>query len=303
MTHPVATRAGRRPWWLRTLTFTLGLLTGLGGLSGCDTGSGYAKKDGLWNYGGTRQFMPLDPATFKPIDAIFAKDAQRGYYRGSVIEDSLGSSFEVLSEHEARDAKTVFYADTYRKGQEYYTQRHNRVFAIPSADPASYRVLAHGYARDASRAYYEGQAFKVRDVGSFEPLDASYARDAQRGYFERIEIPGSHGPSFALLDVRAPEFARDRTRVYHGHIDTSEANSPRPVVRVLREADAASIRVVGRGYVADARRVWYRSEPVAGADAASFKVNEDYTSELDASDSRYRYRQGQRAADSNVPTN
>ena len=302
MTHPVATRAGRRPWWLRTLTFTLGLLTGLGGLSGCDTGSGYAKKDGLWNYGGTRQFMPLDPATFKPIDAIFAKDAQRGYYRGSVIEDSLGSSFEVLSEHEARDAKTVFYADTYRKGQEYYTQRHNRVFAIPGADPASYRVLAHGYARDASRAYYEGQAFKVRDVGSFEPLDARYARDAQRGYFERIEIPGSHGSSFALLDVRAPEFARDRTRVYHGHIDTSEANSPRPVVRVLREADAASIRVVGRGYVADARRVWYRSEPVAGADAASFKVNEDYTSELDASDSQHQYRQGQRAPENKTPS-
>lgn len=302
MTHSVATRAGRRPWWLRTLTFTLGLLTGLGGLSGCDTGSGYAKKDGLWNYGGTRQFMPLDPATFKPIDAIFAKDAQRGYYRGSVIEDSLGSSFEVLSEHEARDAKTVFYADTYRKGQEYYTQRHNRVFAIPGADPASYRVLAHGYARDASRAYYEGQAFKVRDVGSFEPLDARYARDAQRGYFERIEIPGSHGSSFALLDVRAPEFARDRTRVYHGHIDTSEANSPRPVVRVLREADAASIRVVGRGYVADARRVWYRSEPVAGADAASFKINEDYTSELDASDSQHQYRQGQRAPENKTPS-
>ena len=246
--------------------------------------------------------MPLDPATFKPIDAIFAKDAQRGYYRGSVIEDSLGSSFEVLSEHEARDAKTVFYADTYRKGQEYYTQRHNRVFAIPGADPASYRVLAHGYARDASRAYYEGQAFKVRDVGSFEPLDARYARDAQRGYFERIEIPGSHGSSFALLDVRAPEFARDRTRVYHGHIDTSEANSPRPVVRVLREADAASIRVVGRGYVADARRVWYRSEPVAGADAASFKVNEDYTSELDASDSQHQYRQGQRAPENKTPS-
>ena len=284
------------------LTFMLGLLTGVGSLSGCDIRSGYAQKDGQWTYGGTRQFQPVDPGTFKPIDAIFAKDAQRGYYRGSVIADSLGSSFEVLSEHEARDAKTVFYADTYRKGQEYYTQRHNRIFAIPDADPVSYRVLAHGYARDVSRVYYEGRAFKVRDVSSFEPLDARYARDAQRGYFERIEIPGSHGPSFALLDVRAPEFARDRARVYHGHIDTSEANLPRPVVRVLRDADAASIRVIGRGYVADARRVWYRSEPVAGADAASFMVNEDYTSELDASDSQYRYRQGQRASETKSPS-
>ena len=303
MTQPGAVRVGRWPWWLRALTFTLGLLTGFGGLSGCDDRSGYAHKDGHWTYAGADPFIPMDPGTFKPIDDRFAKDAQRGYYRGSVIEDSEGKSFEVLSEHEARDARTVFYADTYRKGQEYYTRRHNRVFAIAGADSSSYRVLAHGYSRDASRAYYEGRAFKVRDVSSFEALDARYARDAHRGYFERIEIPGSHGPSFALLDVRAPEFARDRTLVYHGSIDATQANSPRPVVRVLRGADGATIRVIGRGYVADAKGVWYRSEPLAGADAASFKVNEDYTSEVDASDSRYRYRQGQRAADSNVPTN
>ena len=42
-------RTGHRPWWLRALTVTLGLLTGFGGLSGCDSRSGYAQKDGQWN--------------------------------------------------------------------------------------------------------------------------------------------------------------------------------------------------------------------------------------------------------------
>ena len=281
----------------RALWFALSLLTGFTGLSGCDVRSGYTQKDGLWNYGGTRQFVPVDAGSFKPIDDIFAKDARHGYYRGSVIEGSLGKSFEVLSEHEARDALSVFYADTYRKGQEYYTQRHNRVLAIAGADPVSYRPLAHDYSRDARQVYYEGIAFKVRDVASFEPLDARYARDTQRGYYERIEIPGSHGPSFALLDVRAAEFARDRAQVYHGSIDTTEANAPKPVLRVLRGADVATIRVVGRGYVADAKRVWFHSEPVSGADAATFQVNEDYASELDASDGQHRYRQGQRVVE------
>ncbi len=285
----------RLPWPLRALLYALGLLTGLGGVSGCDVRTGYTEKDGLWNYGGTRQFIPVDPPSFKPIDDIFARDAQRGYYRGSVIDDSDGKTFEVLSEHEARDAQSVFYADTYRKGQEYYTQRHNRVFAIAGADPASYRRLAHDYSRDAKQVFYEGLAFKVRDVASFEPLDVRWARDAQRGYYERIEVPGSHGPSFALLDVRAPEFARDRAQVYHGRMDLSEPNRPRPVQTVLRGADVASIRMVGRGYVADAKQVWFGAQPVAGADAASFKVNEDTTSELDASDMLTRYRLGQRA--------
>ena len=293
----------RKPWPLRLLLFAFGLVTGVSGLTGCDVRSGYTHKDGLWNYGGTRQFIPVDPKTFKPIDDLFARDAQRGYYRGSVIDDSDGKTFEVLSEHEARDAKSVFYADTYRKGQEYYTQRHNRVFTVAGADAGSYRRLAHGYARDVRQVYYEGQAFRVRDVPSFEPLDVRYARDAQRGYYERTEIPGSHGPSFALLDVRAAEFARDRAQVYHGHIDTTEPNQQKPVLRVLRGADAASIRSVGRGYVADAQRVWYRSDPVAGADAASFKVNEDYTSELDASDHLGRYRQGQRVAEGRASVN
>ena len=290
----------RKSGCLRAWLFTLGLLTGVAGfsaLSGCDVRSGYSQKGGLWHYGGTRQFNPADPDSFKPIDDIFAKDAQRGYYRGSVIESSHGKSFVVLSKHEARDARAVFYADTYRKSQEYYTQRHNHVFAIAGAQPSSYRVLAHGYARDAQRAYYKGHSFKVRDVESFEPLDTSYARDAHRGYHERIEIPGSHGASFALLDLHAPEFARDRAQVYHGHIDTTEPHTPRPVVRVLRGADVATVRSLGRAYVADAKQVWYRSEPVAGADAASFKVNEDSTSEFDASDGQRRYQQGRRVND------
>ena len=35
----------RLPWLLRALLFALGLLTGLGGLSGCDNRSGYTHKD------------------------------------------------------------------------------------------------------------------------------------------------------------------------------------------------------------------------------------------------------------------
>ena len=268
------------------------LLSLLAWLVGCDVSSGYTRKDGLWDYGGKRQFVPLDPASFRPLDALFARDAQRGYYRGDVIEGSDGKSFEVLSEHEARDAHAVYYADTYRKGQEYWTVRHIKTHTIAGADPASYRVLEHGYARDAGHAFYEGLAFKVRDPASFEPLNPRFARDAQCGYYERIEIPGSHGPSFALLDIRDIDFARDRAQVYHGHIDTTEANQPVPVLGVLRGADVATIRIVGRGYVADAKGLWFRSQPVAGADLASFKINADYASDTDATDAAHSYRQG-----------
>ena len=74
-----------------------------------------------------------------------------------------------------------------------------------------------GYAQKDGQWTYAGVGpFAQVDPGTFKPIDDKFAKDAQRGYFERIEIPGSHGPSFASLDVRAPEFARDRTQIYHG---------------------------------------------------------------------------------------
>jgi hypothetical protein len=273
----------------RVLILLLGLLLGLGG---CD-GSSYTKKGLQWSYDGT-PFKPDDPKSFRTLDKHFARDAKRGYCRGSIIDGSDGASFEALSDHEARDLRTVYYCDTYRKGQEYWAIQYVRVRPIQDAHAPTYRVLGLGYARDRTRAYEDGVGFTVRDAASFEPLGSQFARDSERGYFARAEIPGSHGPTFSLIDGG---YARDRTSAYHGHIETDTPNrGPHPVVRTLRGADTPALRVLGRGYASDAKHVWYQGAPVLHADAPSFAVVDDVASDTDASDRTGSWKQGRKAA-------
>jgi hypothetical protein len=93
-------------------------------------------------------------------------------------------------------------------------------------------------------AWFEGVPFKVRDVASFKPLNAMFARDKRCGYYERIEIAGSDGASFAMVDERDLHYARDRQRVFHARIDTdADPNRPRPVVIVVPGADPETFRV------------------------------------------------------------
>ncbi len=274
---------------IRILAVLLGLLFGL---AGCDGGS-YTRNGLQWSYDG-KPFTPDDPKTFRALDKHFARDAKRGYCRGSAIEGSDGASFEALSDHEARDLRTVYYCDTYRKGQEYWTVRYVRATPIQDAHAPSYRVLGFGYARDRTRAYEDGVGFTVRDAASFEPLGSQFARDSERGYFARAEIPGSHGPTFSPIDTA---YARDRTSVYHGHIETgTPGKEPYPVVRTLRGADAAALRVLGRGYASDTAHVWYDGAPVLHADAASFAVVEDIASDIDANDRTGAWKQGRKSA-------
>ena len=276
----------------RTAVVLLGLLSALCGCSD----SGYQRKGGQWWYSDTR-FTPLDPASFKPLDAHFGRDAHSGYYRGSVVAGSHGPSFEVLGEHEARDRAAVYYADTYRKAQEYWAIQHLRIETIAGADAASYRVLGHGYARDARQAYYEGASFAVRDVASFVPLSASFARDAQRGYYERIELAGSDGASFSLVDEHDPHHARDQQRVYFGYIDIDDPQrGPHPVVRVLPGAKPQTLRPLGLDYASDGQRVWWRGHVVKDVDAGSFALLEGAGSQADAQDQRGRFLRGRRVA-------
>ena len=273
-------------------------LGALAALCGCDgSGTGYQRGwAGAWTYGGAA-FAPADPATFQPLSPHFGRDARQGYCRGSAVEGSEGATFEALSEHEARDGRAVYYCSTYRKAQEYWAYQHLRIATIPSADAASYRVLAHRHARDRHRAYDRGQPFAVRDAASFEPLSPRFARDAQRGYFEHADIPGSHGASFALMDEDDPGYARDRAHAWHGHIEVNQPNrGPHPVLRPLQGADMATLRALGRGYAADARRVWYQGEPLARADAASFTVLTEATAEVDAHDRAQAWQRGRAVA-------
>lgn len=263
-------------------------------LAGCDNAGEYRRKSGRWHFEDL-PLQPADPAGFTPLSRHFARDGQRGYYRDLEIPDSHGASFEALSDHEARDHRHVYWAETYRKGQEYWAIRHRRVWVVDGADPAGYRPLGHGYGGDGRAVFHEGRAFTVRDAASFTVLDAQFSRDAQRGYFEREEITGSDGARFERIDPREAGYARDSRRVYFAAVEAAAPGGrPQPQVRVLQGANPATVQLLGRGYARDGAMLWWHGRPVVGADAASIVVLDDFTQDPDAQDRLGSYRQGQR---------
>jgi hypothetical protein len=274
------------------------LLVAAFGLGACDT-SAYHRSGGQWKHGDF-SFTPEDPRTFQPIDRLYAKDAIRGYYRGTAVADSDGATFAVVSEHEARDRDRVYYCDTYRKGQEYWSIRHLRIVPIAGADPATYASIGLGHARDKRRVYDEGVAFDVRDPATYEPLDGNFGRDSHRAYYAHVEIAGSDGPSFAIVDARDSAYARDRSRAYYGYRDIDAARAPHTKppesVRVLRSADPAALRVLGRDYAVDDRHVWYRGLQMDGADPSTFIVDTRFQGAADAADKFGAWDRGRRLA-------
>lgn len=237
--------------WQRAWLLLLALLL-LGGCSGDDPAL-WRRVGGGWQYDG-RAFTAADPASLVVLDGRFARDAVQAYYRGTPVPGSHGPSFQVLGEHEARDRQAVYWADTYRQGQEYWTVRHVRVETIEGAEPASYQVRAYDHGRDARHAYREGRRLEaVLDGASFEVLTRSFARDARRGYFDGRPIADSDGASFRLVDATQPGWVRDAQAASFVLVDTAPAAASAPAAG--EEADARD----ARGFFHQGRRLGPRA--------------------------------------------
>jgi len=261
-------------------------------LFGCKSQGPFEKRDGVW------------------------------YYRDEAIANADARTFEVLSDHYAKDRSHVYYADTYREGQEYFTKRHSRVDAISGADAATFRYLDQGYARDTANVYFEGARFVVSDAASFELLDYGFAKDRLTGYYQQAPVPGSDGRSFAFVDNH---YSKDATNAFYSWLEPG-TNGGSPVPTTLRIAGAlpTSFTALEFGYAADSARVYFKGNPltndpasfrvlrlgyavskdavfydgvvVPGADASTFAMLDSPTDSADARDAKRGYRQGRRAS-------
>jgi DKNYY family len=295
-------------------------LVGLALFVGCSE-QPYTKQDGAWRYDGSA-ITVRHPDGLQPLGAkgeptaVFARDGEVAYFRGEEIEGSHGPSFVPMDGHYARDTARAYYCDTYRKGQEYYTAKHNAIVVIDSVSLVSFRLMAHGYARDSTRLYFEGRHVRVRDIASFELLEDGYQRDRVTGYYERRPIEGSDGRTFQVLSAG---YSRDASSVFftrYRDADPAElgktvrVSGASPADFVVKEAsyavdgkrvyhdgrviatDVAGFAVLGIVYARAGGTVFHDGRPVEGADAATFTVLERDDGVADARDARRRYRRG-----------
>lgn len=290
-------------------------------LTGCGE-KPYAKKDGAWQYDGNLAEI-RHPESLQALGAkgaptsVFARDAEVAYYRGSVIEGSDGPSFTALDAHYAHDKARAYWCDTYRKGQEYYTVKHNDIVVLDSVALASFRLLTGGYARDSTRVFFEGRHVRVRDLATFEILEDGYQRDAVTAYYERTPIAGSDGRTFVVLSQGYSHDARTVFFTHYRSQDTDQlgrtvvVKGAAPATFTVKEAsyavdaahvyhngvrissDVAGFAVLGSVYAKAGGTVFYDGTPIAGADAATFTVMDRQDDGADARDARRRYRRGE----------
>ena len=251
---------------------------------------------------------------------LFQKKDGSWYYRDEVIAGSDAQSFEALTEHYAKDKNHVYYCDTYRSSQDYFTTKRNRIQIIERAEPSTFKYLKDGYARDKANMFFEGAFFAVKDIDSFQILDYSFAKDRISGYYMRVEIAGSDGGSFISLDNH---YSKDKDRVYYSDIEPGNSNAP-PAAKtiVLQGAVAGSFDIIDINYAADAKhvyyksnvltdavhdfqvlqydyaktkkRVYYRGTPISQADAPSFTILDTPNDSADARDQYSLYNQGKK---------
>ncbi|MBX7247736.1 MAG: DKNYY domain-containing protein [Caulobacteraceae bacterium] len=270
-------------------------------LAGCGPGgpfSPYHQKGGAWYFEKTQLPVPKGQR-LTVLNNRFAKTDAVVFYRDSRIEGADAATFQALTEHYAKDRTAVYYADTYRDGQEYYAILHTRIAQISGANPATFRLLdvndaitAKGYAKDEDQVWYEGRPMAGVDAPSFTPLRGLFARDSRTVYYDLEPMPGPDPRSFQAID---DNWSRDARQVYWSDIDLGSDPPGAHVQRVAEGADPATFEMLDGGYGKDGRHVWHEGVLVEGADPATFSFQSS-VGDWDASDSTGRYKEGRRLA-------
>ncbi len=160
------------------------------------------------------------------------KDGQ-WYYRDLLIEAADAKSFEPLNEHYAKDDQHVFYAEVYRKGQEYFSIKHDRILIL-DAEPLKVRVINDDFIADDKRVFFKGNVFPSDDPEKFQVLDYGYAKDSRRVYFDTQVLPQPEASSLVVLDLH---YIKDNKQVFYLEMDYS---SGKMKSILIKDADAAS---------------------------------------------------------------
>jgi len=190
----------------------------------------------------------VDPATFKVINADWAKTPRGAVYAGTPRPEIDAATLQILEHGWARDRNTAYYSGK----------------AVAAANAASLRVLNPDFARDDAHVFYRANVLADAkgepDVATFEALGRTgYAKDARSVFHQSRRIADADRGSFVLIDNKSSDcYARDAHRVYY-------CGNP------VALGDAESFVVLDSFFAIDNDRVYFSGAPVATADRNTFR--------------------------------
>ena len=190
-----------------------------------------------------------DAATFRTLGHLFAKDSQRVYFDGVVVENADAETFVVLPTPDgcawARDREHVWH-------RQYLWHDHwdgEILNEVVGADPESFEALDGTFGRDRAHVWRGGARVEGARTEIFRVLGNGWTRDASTLWYAERRVaadPGTlviHG-DYAILMLAEPAlevigdgYARDgEAMLFAGY--TIEASGP--------------ARSLGGGYLVDA---------------------------------------------------
>ena len=283
-------------WSFRALLF----LIGASPLFRCS--SGYKTEDGKVTFDGE----VITDKSFIVLSDEFAKDSTSAYYKRYPIPSTDLSTFTAVDEHYAKDNNKVYYCNEYREGQNYYLTKRSTILILHNANPQKFTSLGHGYAADGMHAWFEGTAFKVKDLASLKSMNSQFVKDDVQAYYNRKPVVGSDGKTFQTINS---EYAKDTAHIYfYGFIGVAHSeiyaipcdkatfeildypySKDKTAVffqgRKIKNAHAPSFKILGHGYGVDEHAVYYETTTLKDAHPAHFAP----LKENDSTISDYRY--------------
>lgn len=269
----------------------------------------------LLHDGATNQNVKIDgvdAGTFEPLNCPYARDKDRVYSFGIVLQGADPSTIKTFGSCYG----VVFYA--LDASRVYYEGK-----PIDGADPETFQILdpemRSEYARDAEQVYYKGKPIAGADAETFSVLGDStkrviYGRDRNLVYYQGQTIRGSIGSSFGLgtkplngvaiysadgYDEKSVYFYGDRYENVTKALIIDQGRVPNGVVRVGsyfvyenetyclesikgsfygRRMDMSNVETfrnmkhLGGPYHKDTERVYYECQVLEDADPDSFEI-------------------------------
>jgi hypothetical protein len=202
-------------------------------LSGCGGGYrrtaegvqflGWNKDEGYFSY----EVIGADRASFHVLDKHYARDADRVYFEGHVIEHADPASFEVVGPFYGRDATHVFLKNTVIEGASAHTFRlldasllwardDREIYfgraPVHVAQPSAFRIVRAHWGCDGENYYTDigtGSSYRVdADYATLQILNSHYAKDRREVFYGVEPIPGADPATFEVIDEITAHDAR-----------------------------------------------------------------------------------------------
>lgn len=232
----------------------------------------------------TREMPDADVGSFELIydefskRQYYAKDSQRVYVNGLVIEGADPKTFKILGNMGlSRDDYAIYRHDdkisndpeNFRiegnlNKDSRYVYRYKDT--IHGADPATYKAIKgkRGLGVDKDHVFCNNKLMPDSDPRTFRLLGISYWKDKTGVYDNRCDKLDIDQWTVITLKKQT-NFLKDKDHIY---VDA----------KIINEADRASFRVLSSAFAKDKKNIFYKERVIRGADRRTFKVIDSYYS-------------------------